>query len=422
MKKIILQLGFFLVALFIAPLILPKALAVCNFYASMTTSTKDVTSSSVCTVSGVDGIDQAASETSTTNNAIFTLSTNGSITINPGAALVLGRLNLNGGNLAIADGGQIKPGSGVWVADADADGWPDSTTLFVSTASGRRRLSLMRGYSSAAVDCSASVANAVNNCFLVATGGTITTSGNYKYHTFSSSGTFTVTTAGFGDTNNTVQYTVVAGGGGGGGSRNGFGGGGGGGAGGMLESSLVATVTSYSVTIGGGGAGGIGDPCATGSNGGNSTFHTTTTTGGGGGGGCASGSAAGNGGSGGGAGGAVGGTFGTGIAGQGSNGGPGQTTGSAWGGGGGGAGGAGVLAGAGAGIASTVNGTIYAVGGAPGYKDGYAHGVAGTANTGKGGGGGSSYIDSSDPENVIRFNAVGGSGGSGIVILRYLYQ
>ena len=50
--------------------------------------------------------------------------------------------------------------------------------------------------------------------FIIATGGTITTSGNYKIHTFLSSDTFTVTgmpVAG------TVEYLVVAGGGGGGG-------------------------------------------------------------------------------------------------------------------------------------------------------------------------------------------------------------
>ena len=44
----------------------------------------------------------------------------------------------------------------------------------------------------------------------VATGGTITTDGDYKVHTFNSSGTFTVTTAG----TTGVEYLVVGGGGG----------------------------------------------------------------------------------------------------------------------------------------------------------------------------------------------------------------
>ena len=46
-----------------------------------------------------------------------------------------------------------------------------------------------------------------------ATGGTITTVGNFKVHTFNSSGTFTVTNEG--DTG-TVESLVIAGGGGGG--------------------------------------------------------------------------------------------------------------------------------------------------------------------------------------------------------------
>ena len=59
-----------------------------------------------------------------------------------------------------------------------------------------------------------------------ATGGTITTDGDYKVHTFTSSGTFTVSSA-----PDYVHYLVVAGGGGGGGHTHG----GGGGAGGYRE-------------------------------------------------------------------------------------------------------------------------------------------------------------------------------------------
>ena len=66
--------------------------------------------------------------------------------------------------------------------------------------------------------------------YKVATGGTVTTSGDYKTHTFTSSGTFAVTSAGL--TDNTIQYLII-GGGGNGGTAPGFtaslGGGGGGG-------------------------------------------------------------------------------------------------------------------------------------------------------------------------------------------------
>src|SRR5210317_845261 len=67
-----------------------------------------------------------------------------------------------------------------------------------------------------------------NPLYVTATGGTVTCCGDYKIHTFTGPGTFTVTCAGNPLGSNTVDYLVVAGGGGGGG----FQGAGGGGAGG----------------------------------------------------------------------------------------------------------------------------------------------------------------------------------------------
>ena len=63
---------------------------------------------------------------------------------------------------------------------------------------------------------------------LTATGGTITTSGDYKIHTFTSPGTFCVSQVSATSGDNTVSYMVVAGGGAGGSSGVGDGGGGGG--------------------------------------------------------------------------------------------------------------------------------------------------------------------------------------------------
>jgi hypothetical protein len=78
-----------------------------------------------------------------------------------------------------------------------------------------------------------------------ATGGNSTgTSGNYKYKTYTSNGTFTPSADGY------VEYLVV-GGGGGGGSRLGGGGGGGGFRTGYLQ---ITGSTVYSVTVGDGGA------------------------------------------------------------------------------------------------------------------------------------------------------------------------
>ena len=135
--------------------------------------------------------------------------------------------------------------------------------------------------------------------FVAATGGnTVATCGDFKIHTFTGPGTFTVSSAGNTAGSNTIDYLVVAGGAGGGSSR-----GGGGGAGGYRESSgaasgcysrsplgacvsaLPVTATGYPVAVGAGGAGG--SSCSTGTSGSNSVFtgsSTITSAGGGGGG------------------------------------------------------------------------------------------------------------------------------------------
>jgi len=66
-----------------------------------------------------------------------------------------------------------------------------------------------------------------NAAFVTATGGTIATSGNFKIHTFTSSGTFSVSDAGDANGSNTVEYLIVAGGGSGAASYGGGGGAGG---------------------------------------------------------------------------------------------------------------------------------------------------------------------------------------------------
>ena len=151
--------------------------------------------------------------------------------------------------------------------------------------------------------------------FITATGGTITTCGNFKIHSFTGPGTFTVCSVGNPAGSDSVDYLVVAGGGGGGGECNNFGGGSGGGAGGLrigavapnnCHSPLVApglsvTATSFPITVGAGGTAGPQSAPGNGGNGANSTFSTITSTGGGGGGKSVTPSSGGNGGSGGGA-------------------------------------------------------------------------------------------------------------------------
>ncbi len=109
---------------------------------------------SVCSIDAgtVEGADTAASEGSTTNTSLLAL-TNSTVTINTNATLIAGSVALSGTssvNVA-ASGVSLKPGSAVWVGDADADGWPTDFTLYTATAAGRRRLGLMRSTSQA--DC-----------------------------------------------------------------------------------------------------------------------------------------------------------------------------------------------------------------------------------------------------------------------------
>jgi hypothetical protein len=239
-----------------------------------------------------------------------------------------------------------------------------------------------------------------------ATGGDfIGNDGSYFYHVFNSSGTFTPLQS------LSTDVLVIAGGGGGGGAVNGSIGGGGGAGGFQYFTGQAVTATGYSITVGAGGAGGSSSP-GSGTNGSNSVFGALTASVGGGYGGAghgtASGASGGNGGSGGGAGFSTNTTTvgGTGTAGQGNNGGNEGVGGG--GAGGGGAGGAGANPTAGAGSANSITGTstTYATGGS-------ASGAAGngvtpsnpTPNLGIGGAAG--------------WNAAGGAGGSGVVIVRY---
>ena len=322
-----------------------------------------------------------------------------------------------------------------------------------------------------------STSNVRGNPFLVATGGTETTCGNCKIHTFTAPGTFTVSSASTTAPENIVSYLVV-GGGAGGGTCHGAGGGGGGFR--EIKSPLTpyaaspldgystpgnrvtVTAQAYPITVGGGGTGA---PCATvntipATNGSNSVFSTITSTGGGKG---ANGNNAslrdgGPGGSGGGSSSGPGSTRGTVGAGntpptspsQGTNGGQGGGDCATW---RSGAGGGGATVAGGSTSPSTPGPTAFSPGGTgattniSGSPVGYAGGgggggtfVAGTASpcgsgtaglqsvaqgapTGNGPnatsnrGGGAGGIHGNPPGSQAA-----GNGGSGIVIIRYKYQ
>ena len=306
----------------------------------------------------------------------------------------------------------------------------------------------------------------VGASFISATGGTITTSGDCKIHTFTGPGTFCVSAIGA-PANNVVSYMVIAGGGASGASCGpAYGGAGGGGAGGFREykspvtpytaspldgnpggTAVTITATGFPITVG---AGAAGTGNTTGARGSNSIFSTITSTGGGGGRGAVPSPgrdpANAPGGSGGGGTGPDSGSAGTGNTPpvsppQGNNGGttPGPSGAPGYGaGGGGGAGSAGSNgappgpAAGGNGVATSITGSpvTRAGGGGGGTSPGTSAGAAGpggggagqqggngnngTANTG-GGGGGAGGTGTATPRT-------GGSGGSGIVVIRYKFQ
>ena len=291
--------------------------------------------------------------------------------------------------------------------------------------------------------------------FISATGGTITTSGNDKIHTFNNPGTFTVCRIATccAAVNNLVSFLVVAGGGG---SGNYGGGGGGGGTREVVSpgspytgsplngyptpgNRITVTATSYPIAVGaGGGAGGPVGANTFGCNGSVSSFDTITSAGGGGGGGN-SGPGANHTGRDGGSGGGesdqnASGGIGTGntpptTPAQGTNGGVAGGSSSCHAGGGGGgattAGGSGSSGGpqgpGGTGATTEITASPVGYGGGGGgggsqaqpgggspCGSGGGFNTAGAANRG-GGGGGSSGCN-------------GGAGGSGVVIIRYKFQ
>ena len=263
--------------------------------------------------------------------------------------------------------------------------------------------------------------------YMTATGGTITSDGNFKVHVFNSSGTFEVTT--LGDIG-TVEYLVIAGGG--------AGAHGGGGAGGYRTATgFSVSAQSYSITVG---AGGAKDTTATiyGGNGSDSVFSTITSTGGGGGGsyyGNATNETGRDGGSGGGGGPSGNKPGGSGTAGQGNDGGAGMTDGvtHSSGGGGGGSSSAGIAVSSSAGgnggngTESSITGSaVTRAGGGGGAKD--SSGSLGSGGTG--GATSATYLTSVADPTVNTGSGSGGSytgaynanGASGVVIIRYQFQ
>jgi len=341
-----------------------------------------------------------------------------------------------------------SPSAGDLVGIKDYANTADTNNITISVEGGSITLIFVDATKGWLSTAAAKASDIITPEFVTATGGTITTSGDFKIHTFTGPGTFCVSNAGNPAGSEAVDYLVVAGAGGGG-----TGGGGGAGAGGYRTTfpspgcnagAFPISATAYPITVGGGGTGGSFPVNPSANTAGSNSIFSTITSAGGGKGGNDGASDAGTGGSGGGGGqtassgaagntppvsppqgnpggnaitgsldnrptgggggaGATGTTGVTNIAGGGGAGLSNSITGSSVGYAGGGGGGTGSLA-------NFAGSTDPTFGGGPGGK-GTASGTSGTANRGSGGGGGAGSG-----------GGTGGGGGSGIVVIRYKFQ
>jgi hypothetical protein len=275
-----------------------------------TISTAGITGGTINNTTGtITGLQQAinwqtgdiktASFTASANEGYFLNTTSGQITVTLPASPSAGDV------VAVKDYADTFDTNKA-ILNANGNKIQGSTTNFDITVEGTAAILLYvdstKGW--LLVDQSKAADISENQTFIVATGGTIATCGDFKTHTFTSPGTFTVCSIGNpAGGPNAVDYLVVAGGGGGGGSPSPAGnGGGGGGAGGFRLSNvhnlpapltsplanptgITVTATSYPITVGGGGTAGPSGtaPGANAGRGNNSVFSTITSTGGGGG-------------------------------------------------------------------------------------------------------------------------------------------
>ncbi len=326
-----------------------------------------------------------------------------------------------------ADSSSLNTKANIEVGNTEPSS-PNTGDLWFDTS-----INIMKTYNSTSWD---QMSNKFN-----ATGGTETEYNGYRYHKFTSSGTFTPEASG------SVEYLIVAGGGGSGTSN----GAAGGGAGGLLNGTISVNQQNYSIVIGAGGANSGGSRTVRAGNGNNSTALSLTAIGGGSAGteGAPYSEALNRGNDGGSGGGNVrssaGYPTGSGTSGQGNNAGANVNDGAPnySGGGGGGAGAPGTngsasyMGNGGNGLqflewatatSTGVDNGYYAGGGAAGAYYGTAPGVGGTPGLGGGGQGGTNKSQS-QLSGVVNtgggggghgnYGVASGTGGSGIVIIRY---
>jgi autotransporter-associated beta strand protein len=376
----------------------------------------------------------------TTTNAIKPSATTGALAFGSAEGMVRVNSGITGTISAVVTGsnGLTQSGTGGKLVLSGANSYTGTTTVSAGTTLNIQNSSALGSSTATTVSSggklqlqggitvgsgtSLTISQPGTVSTFAASGGTVTSNGVYTVHSFTASGTLTVSSAG------NVDYLVVGGGGGGGDVQGGWIAGGGG-AGGFLTGTTAVSVGSADVTVGAGGSGA--NTTAALKKGGNSVFLSITAIGGGNG--ASQSLTGGTGGSGGGGGGQSFGSGASGTAGQGNSGL--SIVGGTVAGGGGGAGAGGALnnVNGGAGLSSDITGTnvFYAGGGGGGAEIDVSPG-----NGGLGGGGAGNSPAGSDGLNGFNGvngtgggggggggpsgNSNGGNGGSGTVILRYV--
>lgn len=108
----------------------------------------------------IDGLDAG---TGTTNTAVLTLTTGGTLTVTANQTLAVGSISLAGGSIVtIGSGAQIKPNTPLYMTDSDADGYPDSiSTQYITSATGRVRRSTIVAFTA---DCNDNMYSTSNVC------------------------------------------------------------------------------------------------------------------------------------------------------------------------------------------------------------------------------------------------------------------
>ncbi len=104
------------------------------------------TLSAPCTFTGtINGVDAGSGSS---NSAMLTVSTGGSLTVLSDQTIAVGSFRLTGGSITIIDGGSIKTGTPLFLPDNDGDGYPTAvtSTQFFVPGAGRVRRSLSLDY------------------------------------------------------------------------------------------------------------------------------------------------------------------------------------------------------------------------------------------------------------------------------------